>query len=128
VKGHSNERDRVGVFKVGDFTINRLGYGAMRITGPGVWGPPSGDQAGFNPRSTLLGSGPRDTWGVPGPSPATPSPVLPACSGRARDDGEGDSAAPFAHGEGEDAPEGVARNKPTGLDASRQPSRQLCLR
>jgi hypothetical protein len=58
VKGHSNERDRVGVFKVGDFTINRLGYGAMRITGPGVWGPPSGDQAGFNPRSTLLGLGP----------------------------------------------------------------------
>ena len=24
----------------GDLTVNRLGYGAMRITGPGVWGPP----------------------------------------------------------------------------------------
>lgn len=24
----------------GDITINRLGYGAMRITGPGIWGPP----------------------------------------------------------------------------------------
>lgn len=24
----------------GDLTINRLGYGAMRITGEGVWGPP----------------------------------------------------------------------------------------
>ncbi|MFK7921875.1 MAG: aldo/keto reductase [Bacteroidia bacterium] len=24
----------------GDMTINRLGYGAMRITGDGVWGPP----------------------------------------------------------------------------------------
>ncbi len=24
----------------GQFTVNRLGYGAMRITGPGVWGPP----------------------------------------------------------------------------------------
>jgi pyridoxine 4-dehydrogenase len=24
----------------GDFTVNRLGYGAMRITGPGIWGPP----------------------------------------------------------------------------------------
>ena len=24
----------------GDLTINRLGYGAMRITGPGIWGPP----------------------------------------------------------------------------------------
>jgi len=25
----------------GDFTINRLGYGAMRITGDGIWGPPA---------------------------------------------------------------------------------------
>jgi pyridoxine 4-dehydrogenase len=25
----------------GDFTINRLGYGAMRITGQGIWGPPA---------------------------------------------------------------------------------------
>lgn len=24
----------------GDITVNRLGYGAMRITGPGIWGPP----------------------------------------------------------------------------------------
>jgi pyridoxine 4-dehydrogenase len=27
-------------FRIGDITINRLGYGAMRVTGPGVWGPP----------------------------------------------------------------------------------------
>ncbi|NCD69999.1 aldo/keto reductase [Mucilaginibacter agri] len=25
----------------GDLTINRLGYGAMRITGKGIWGPPA---------------------------------------------------------------------------------------
>lgn len=24
----------------GELTVNRLGYGAMRLTGPGVWGPP----------------------------------------------------------------------------------------
>src|SRR5258708_13510496 len=24
----------------GDLTVNRLGYGAMRITGPGIWGDP----------------------------------------------------------------------------------------
>jgi pyridoxine 4-dehydrogenase len=24
----------------GDLTVNRVGYGAMRITGPGIWGPP----------------------------------------------------------------------------------------
>jgi pyridoxine 4-dehydrogenase len=25
----------------GDLTVNRMGYGAMRITGKGIWGPPS---------------------------------------------------------------------------------------
>ena len=25
----------------GDLTVNRLGYGAMRITGPGIWGEPA---------------------------------------------------------------------------------------
>jgi pyridoxine 4-dehydrogenase len=30
----------------GDLTVNRMGYGAMRITGAGIWGPPSDrDQA-----------------------------------------------------------------------------------
>jgi pyridoxine 4-dehydrogenase len=31
-----------GTFAIGgDLTVNRLGYGAMRITGTGVWGPPA---------------------------------------------------------------------------------------
>jgi len=29
----------------GDLTVNRLGFGAMRITGPGIWGEPA-DRAG----------------------------------------------------------------------------------
>jgi aryl-alcohol dehydrogenase-like predicted oxidoreductase len=29
-----------GAVQLGDLTVNRLGYGAMRITGKGVWGPP----------------------------------------------------------------------------------------
>jgi len=30
-----------GTFKIGDaITVNRLGFGAMRVTGPGVWGEP----------------------------------------------------------------------------------------
>jgi pyridoxine 4-dehydrogenase len=29
-----------GTFAIGDLTVHRLGYGAMQITGPGVWGPP----------------------------------------------------------------------------------------
>lgn len=30
----------VATFKLGDFTVNRLGYGAMQLAGPGVFGPP----------------------------------------------------------------------------------------
>ena len=31
-----------GTFTLGgDLTVNRLGFGAMRLTGPGVWGPPA---------------------------------------------------------------------------------------
>lgn len=29
-----------GTVAVGDRRVNRLGFGAMRITGPGIWGPP----------------------------------------------------------------------------------------
>ncbi|MDB5295987.1 MAG: ydbC [Phycisphaerales bacterium] len=29
-----------GTFALGDLSVHRLGYGAMQITGPGVWGPP----------------------------------------------------------------------------------------
>lgn len=29
-----------GTFRLGDITVNRMGYGAMRITGHGIWGPP----------------------------------------------------------------------------------------
>jgi pyridoxine 4-dehydrogenase len=35
----SNAKDS-GQVKVGSFTVNRLGYGAMRITGEGIWGEP----------------------------------------------------------------------------------------
>ena len=29
----------------GDLTVSRLGFGAMRVTGPGVWGPPEDKEA-----------------------------------------------------------------------------------
>jgi aryl-alcohol dehydrogenase-like predicted oxidoreductase len=29
-----------GTFTIGDLPVHRLGFGAMRLTGPGVWGPP----------------------------------------------------------------------------------------
>src|SRR6202050_3382406 len=38
-----------GQFKIGNsITINRLGYGAMRITGRGIWGPPPDPQAALS--------------------------------------------------------------------------------
>jgi aryl-alcohol dehydrogenase-like predicted oxidoreductase len=30
-----------GTVRLGDCTVNRLGFGAMRVTGKGVWGPPA---------------------------------------------------------------------------------------
>src|SRR5579863_9333564 len=30
-----------GTIKLGEYTVNRLGFGAMRITGQGVWGDPA---------------------------------------------------------------------------------------
>jgi aryl-alcohol dehydrogenase-like predicted oxidoreductase len=29
-----------GTMTIGDMTVNRMGYGAMRLTGPGIWGSP----------------------------------------------------------------------------------------
>jgi aryl-alcohol dehydrogenase-like predicted oxidoreductase len=38
---HDLDASAAGTFQLGDLTVNRLGFGAMRITGPGVWGPPA---------------------------------------------------------------------------------------
>jgi pyridoxine 4-dehydrogenase len=32
-------------FPLGSYTVHRIGYGAMRLPGPGVWGPPSDREA-----------------------------------------------------------------------------------
>jgi aryl-alcohol dehydrogenase-like predicted oxidoreductase len=29
-----------GTIELGDLTVNRMGFGAMRVTGEGIWGPP----------------------------------------------------------------------------------------
>ncbi|UMP01578.1 aldo/keto reductase family oxidoreductase [Amycolatopsis sp. EV170708-02-1] len=29
-----------GTLSLGDLTVSRMGYGAMRLSGPGIWGPP----------------------------------------------------------------------------------------
>jgi pyridoxine 4-dehydrogenase len=48
-----------GTFTIGgDLTVRRLGYGAMQLAGPGVWGPPADrDRAvGVLRRAVELGS------------------------------------------------------------------------
>jgi Predicted oxidoreductases (related to aryl-alcohol dehydrogenases) len=59
-----------GTFTLGgDLTVNRLGYGAMRITGDGIWGPPA-DTAGCLAtlrRTTELGINLIDTADSYGP-------------------------------------------------------------
>jgi aryl-alcohol dehydrogenase-like predicted oxidoreductase len=37
--------DQAGTFKLGDRTVRRLGYGAMQLAGPGVFGPPKDPEA-----------------------------------------------------------------------------------
>ena len=32
--------EQAGTFAIGDLTVNRMGYGAMQLAGPGVFGPP----------------------------------------------------------------------------------------
>lgn len=32
---------QAGTITIGDLTVNRMAYGAMRITGDGIWGPPN---------------------------------------------------------------------------------------
>ena len=45
-KTQTNSAASAGTFNIGgDLTVNRLGFGAMRITGPGIWGPPKDKQA-----------------------------------------------------------------------------------
>ena len=43
--------------KLGDVEIGRLGFGAMRITGTGVWGPPADpDEAAGGPAQACRSS------------------------------------------------------------------------
>ncbi len=60
-----------GTFTLGgDLTVNRLGYGAMRITGKGIWGPPA-DKAAASPPSAAP-SNSASTSSTP-PTPTAPT-------------------------------------------------------
>jgi aryl-alcohol dehydrogenase-like predicted oxidoreductase len=59
-----------GTVQLGDLTVNRLGYGAMRITGKGIWGPPENRGAALNTlrRAVELGVNLIDTADSYGPN------------------------------------------------------------
>ena len=64
---HANQ---AGTVKLGDLTINRLGFGAMRLCGPGVWGPPADPQNAIEVlnRAVALGVNFIDTANAYGPN------------------------------------------------------------
>ena len=47
----------VGAFRLGDRTVKRMGYGAMQLAGPGVFGPPSDRNAALAVLSEAIASG-----------------------------------------------------------------------
>lgn len=49
--------DKAGTFKLGDFTVNRVGYGAMQLAGPGVFGPPKDRDAAIAVLREAVASG-----------------------------------------------------------------------
>ena len=46
-----------GTFKLGDRTVRRMGYGAMQLAGPGVFGPPKSRDAALTVLREALASG-----------------------------------------------------------------------
>jgi pyridoxine 4-dehydrogenase len=49
--------DRSGTFALGDFTVRRMGYGAMQLAGPGVFGPPKDKNAALAVLREAVASG-----------------------------------------------------------------------
>jgi aryl-alcohol dehydrogenase-like predicted oxidoreductase len=58
-----------GTIAVGSFTVNRMGFGAMRLTGEGIWGEPNDRESAKNvlKRATELGVNFIDTADAYGP-------------------------------------------------------------
>ena len=48
---------KAGAFALGDRTVNRVGYGAMQLAGPGVFGPPKDPQAALAVLREAVASG-----------------------------------------------------------------------
>ena len=49
--------DPAGTYRLGSRTVNRLGYGAMQLAGPGVFGPPRDPDAALAVLREAVASG-----------------------------------------------------------------------
>ena len=55
-KGADYVQDQAGTFTLGDRVVKRLGYGAMQLAGPGVFGPPKDSRSGGSFAAPLTSS------------------------------------------------------------------------
>src|SRR6266851_3377566 len=46
-----------GAFRLGERTVNRMGYGAMQLAGPGIFGPPKDRDAALSVLREAVASG-----------------------------------------------------------------------
>lgn len=110
-----NEVKQSGTYKLGDKTVYRMGYGAMQLAGPGVFGPPSNIELAHEVLKTAINLGINhiDTSDFYGPfvtnqiikdalSPYSDSLVITTKIGARRDD-SGNWLPAFADQEIEDA-------------------------
>jgi len=51
------EISKAGTYRLGDRTVNRMGYGAMQLAGPGVFGPPRDSKQAIAVLREALASG-----------------------------------------------------------------------
>ena len=63
-----------GAFRLGDCTVNRMGYGAMQLAGPGVFGPPKDRDTALAVLREAVASG--SITSTPAISRARTSPII----------------------------------------------------
>jgi hypothetical protein len=67
---------QAGTYRVGDLDLNRIGYGAMQLAGPGVFGPPRDRAAAVEVLRTAIELGVNHIDTTPPPPPQNPGLAL----------------------------------------------------
>src|SRR5215218_9686951 len=119
-----------GTFALGgDLPVNRMGFGAMRLTGKGIWGPPRnrGEAIRVLQRAVELGVNFFDTAYSYGPHVSEEIIAEALSLSGARDCHQGRTGAPRAGPVGGERPAGVSPPEPGGKPsaASARPDRPV---